>query len=120
GLGSHRIEERATARQQGKPMLPPGEPAARLRLRPRTLTPDPSSAPRPTPAAWALTDTRASGAQAVPFAPMGRGLKARASGRSVRQVLDRGDAAEAVAELLQQGEAIGAQLRVLGVDHHPV
>lgn len=39
---------------------------------------------------------------------------------SAGQMLDGGDAAEAVAELLQQCEPVGAQLRVVGIDHHAV
>lgn len=39
---------------------------------------------------------------------------------SAGQMLDGGDTAEAVAELLQQGESVGTQLCIFGIDHHPV
>ena len=52
--------------------------------------PNPRSAPRPTPAVWALNRTRASGAQTVRFRPGGRGAQAslpRTKNR--RQVIGR-------------------------------
>lgn len=44
----------------------------------------------------------------------------QASARSHREVFDRGDAAQAVRETLQQGETIAAHRCVVGVDHEKV